>query len=156
MEKVTPCLWFDGQAEEAAHFYVSVFPNSRIGEISRVTGAGRSEPGSVLTIAFELDGRPFLGLNGGPAFKFNEAVSFMVDCGDQPEVDFYWEKLSEGGETSQCGWLKDRFGVSWQIVPRVLMELTRDPDMAKAQRVTEAMLQMTKLDIAALERAAAA
>ncbi|MGK2739503.1 VOC family protein [Tepidicaulis sp. LMO-SS28] len=156
MDKITPCLWFDGQAEEAAQFYVSVFPNSKIGQISHVSDAGPGKPGSVLTVTFELDGRLFMGLNGGPYFKFNEAVSFSVDCADQAEVDFYWETLSAGGETSQCGWLKDRFGVSWQIVPRRLPELMADPDAAKVRRVTEAMLQMTKLDIAKLEAAAAA
>jgi len=155
MDKITPCLWFDGQAEEAAQFYVSVFPNSKIEEISHVSEAGPGKPGSVLTVIFELDGRRFMGLNGGPHFKFNEAVSFSVDCGDQAEVDFFWKTLSEGGETGQCGWLKDRFGVSWQIVPRVLTELMNGPDKAKAARVTQAMLQMTKLDITGIEQAAA-
>jgi predicted 3-demethylubiquinone-9 3-methyltransferase (glyoxalase superfamily) len=153
MPKITPCLWFDDQAEAAARFYVSLFKDSSIGRIARYGDAGPGPKGSVVTIEFELDGQAFIGLNGGPHFKFTEAVSFSVDCADQAEVDFYWDQLSEGGQTSQCGWLKDRFGLSWQVVPTVLAGLIGDPDPEKAKRATEAMLQMTKLDIAKLQRA---
>ena len=153
MQKITPCLWFDDQAEEAARFYVSLFKNSSIGRIARYGDAGPGPKGSVVTIEFELDGQAFIGLNGGPHFNFTEAVSFSIDCADQAEVDFYWDRLSEGGETSQCGWLKDRFGLSWQVVPTVLAGLIGDPDPEKARRATEAMLQMTKLDIAKLQQA---
>jgi predicted 3-demethylubiquinone-9 3-methyltransferase (glyoxalase superfamily) len=159
IQKITPCLWFDGRAEEAATRYVGIFPNSRITAISRYGEAGREvhrqEPGTVLTVEFELDGQKFTGLNGGPAFRFSEAISFQVSCETQEEVDRYWEELSAGGpeEAKQCGWLKDRFGVSWQIVPRVLPELISDPDPAKSQRAMQAMLKMKKLDIAELRRA---
>jgi predicted 3-demethylubiquinone-9 3-methyltransferase (glyoxalase superfamily) len=150
-------LWFDDQAEAAANFYTGIFRNSRIWKIARYGEAGREvhgkPPGSVLTVEFELDGQPFTALNGGPMFKFSEAISFQVDCKTQKEVDYFWEKLSEGGSTGQCGWLKDKFGVSWQIVPTVLADLLSDPDPAKASRAMEAMLQMIKLDIAALRKA---
>jgi predicted 3-demethylubiquinone-9 3-methyltransferase (glyoxalase superfamily) len=158
-KKITPCLWFDDRAEEAAEFYTKVFPNSRIGDVSRYGEAGREvhgkEPGTVLTVAFELDGQSFTALNGGPAFQFSEAISFQVSCETQKEVDFYWEKLSEGGDEAaqQCGWLKDRFGVSWQIVPTILPELVGDPASQKSQRAMKAMMDMKKLDIAALKRA---
>jgi predicted 3-demethylubiquinone-9 3-methyltransferase (glyoxalase superfamily) len=154
MNKISPFLWFDNQAEEAMQFYTSVFKNSKAGEVSRYGEAGPMPAGTVLTASFELEGLHFTALNGGPDFKFNEAVSFYVDCEDQAEVDYYWEQLTaDGGEESMCGWLKDKFGLSWQIVPRRLMELMGDPDAEKAQRVTEAMLQMQKIDIAGLEAA---
>jgi predicted 3-demethylubiquinone-9 3-methyltransferase (glyoxalase superfamily) len=156
MQKITPCLWFDTQAEEAAAFYTSVFANSRILEVSRYGEAGPGPAGSVMTVSFELDGQEFVGLNGGPHFTFNEAISFQVSCADQEEVDTFWSRLSEGGEEGPCGWLKDRYGVSWQIVPTRLTELLSHPDPQTSQRVMEAMLQMRKIDIAALERAAAA
>jgi predicted 3-demethylubiquinone-9 3-methyltransferase (glyoxalase superfamily) len=155
MPKTTPCLWFDTQGEGAAKLYTSVFPNSRIVEIARYGSAGLRPEGTVMTVSFELDGMPFLALNGGPEYTFTEAVSFQVDCADQAEVDHYWEKLSEGGEEGPCGWLKDRFGLSWQVVPRRLTELLTDPDGAKAQRVMACMLQMRKIEIAELEAAAA-
>lgn len=155
MPKPTPCLWFDTEGEEAARFYVSVFPNSRIVEIARYGEAGPREEGTVMVVSFELDGRPFTALNGGPQFRFTEAVSFTIECADQAEVDRYWETLSEGGEEGPCGWLKDRFGLSWQIVPARLLELLRDPDTARAQRVMAAMLDMGKIEIAELEAAAA-
>jgi predicted 3-demethylubiquinone-9 3-methyltransferase (glyoxalase superfamily) len=155
--RITPCLWFDHQAEDAATFYVSIFKNSRILAINRYTKAGEEvhqrPPGSVLTVAFELDGRPFTALNGGPAFKFTEAVSFQVNCDTQQEIDYYWDKLSQGGEIQQCGWLKDKYGLSWQVVPAVLQGMLKDHESAKAQRVMQALLRMTKLDIAELERA---
>jgi predicted 3-demethylubiquinone-9 3-methyltransferase (glyoxalase superfamily) len=153
MQKITPFLWFDSQAEEAARFYCSIFKNSKIGAIARYGEAGPGPKGSVMTVAFELDGQPFTALNGGPHFKFTEAVSFVVNCRDQAEVDEMWDKLSAGGETSQCGWLNDKFGLSWQIVPTVLMELVSDPDPEKSKRVMQAMLQMTKIDIAKLKAA---
>jgi predicted 3-demethylubiquinone-9 3-methyltransferase (glyoxalase superfamily) len=159
LAKITPCLWFDDRAEEAANFYISVFPNSKIQTISRFTGAGQEihgrPDGSVMTVAFELDGQPFTALNGGPFFKFNEAVSLQIGCDTQEQVDRYWCLLGEGGDRAaqQCGWLKDRYGLSWQIVPRVLIAMIADPNHEKAKRVTSAMLQMKKLDIAALERA---
>jgi predicted 3-demethylubiquinone-9 3-methyltransferase (glyoxalase superfamily) len=156
MPKPTPCLWFDTEGEEAARFYVSVFPNSRIVEVARYGEAGPREEGTVMVVSFELDGRPFTALNGGPQFRFTEAVSFTIECDDQAEVDRYWETLSEGGEEGPCGWLKDRFGLSWQIVPARLTELLRDPDTARAQRVMAAMLGMGKIEIADLEAAAAA
>jgi predicted 3-demethylubiquinone-9 3-methyltransferase (glyoxalase superfamily) len=156
MPKITSCLWFDTQGEDAAKLYTSVFPNSRILEIARYGSAGPRPEGTVMTVTFELDGARFLALNGGPEYTFSEAVSFQVDCADQAEVDHYWEKLSEGGEEGPCGWLKDRFGLSWQIVPRRLTELLTDPDGAKAQRVMACMLQMRKIEIAELEAAAAA
>ena len=155
MPKITPCLWFDTQGEDAASLYVSVFPNSRIVDVTHYGSAGPRPEGTVMTVSFELDGRPFVALNGGPEFSFSEAVSFQVDCADQAEVDHYWERLSEGGEEGPCGWLKDRFGLSWQIVPSVLPELLSQPDAEKAQRVMAAMLQMRKIEIADLERAAA-
>ena len=155
--KIVPCLWFDGQAEAAAKFYTSVFPNSRIVRINHFTEAGHEvhgrAAGSVMTVAFEIGGQLFTGLNGGPHFKFNEAVSFEVNCETQAEIDYYWAKLSEGGRESQCGWLKDRFGVSWQVVPARMAEFFPEDDPAKAGRAMEAMLKMKKLDIAALERA---
>jgi len=154
MGKVTPCLWFDLEAEEAAEFYVSLFKNSRVGTVSHY-GEGSPRPaGTVLTVEFELDGQPFTALNGGPEFTFNEAVSFQVSCADQGEVDHFWEGLSAGGEQGPCGWLKDKFGVSWQIVPTAMAELLGDPDPERARRAMTAMLGMKKLDIAALRAAA--
>ena len=159
IQKISPCLWFDDQGEEAASFYTSIFKNSKITEIARYGEAGREhhgkEPGSVMTVAFELDGQKFTALNGGPIFKFNEAVSFQVYCESQEELDYFWEKLSDHGDENaqQCGWLKDGFGVSWQIVPAILPELLQDPDPAKGQRVMAALMQMKKLDIAALKKA---
>ena len=153
MQKITNCLWFDGQAEEAVRFYTSVFKNSRIGEIARYTEVGPGKPGSVMTIQFEIEGQEFLALNGGPEFKFNEAISFIVNCQDQAEVDYYWAKLTaDGGREVQCGWLTDKFGVSWQITPTILPELIRHPK--KANNVIKAMLKMVKLDIAKLKAAA--
>jgi predicted 3-demethylubiquinone-9 3-methyltransferase (glyoxalase superfamily) len=156
METLTPCLWFDTEAEDAATFYTSVFPHSRIVEVTRYGSAGPRREGLVMTVAFDLDGRRFVALNGGPDFRFNEAISFMVPCAGQEEVDRYWTTLSEGGEEGPCGWLKDRFGVSWQIVPNALMEYLGDPDRERSQRVMGAMLRMRKIEIAELERAAAA
>lgn len=159
VQKITPCLWFDDQAEEAARFYTSVFPNSRITATSRYGEAGKEihgrAVGSVMTVAFELDGQSFTALNGGPVFKFNEAISFQVSCENQEEVDYYWEKLSQGGDENaqQCGWLKDRYGASWQVIPRILPDLLSDPDSRKSQGAMEALLGMKKLDIAALEQA---
>lgn len=153
MQKITPCLWFDSQAEEAAKFYVSIFKNSKIDRITRYGEVGPGPKGSVMTVEFQLEGQDFIGLNGGPHFKFTEAISLSVDCKTQEEVDQLWEKLSEGGEKVQCGWLKDKYGLSWQIVPRVLSEMLADPDPAKSKRVMEAMLKMKKLDIKGLERA---
>ena len=154
MDRVTPCLWFDTQAEEAAQFYTSVFPRSRIVHVSHYGSAGPRPDGMVMEVEFELDGRSFLALNGGPDFTFTEAISLQADCKDQEEVDRLWETLSEGGEEGPCGWLKDRYGVSWQIVPSVMFELIADPDRERAQRAMAAMLQMGKLEIAELERAA--
>ncbi len=157
--KITPCLWFDTQAEDAAKFYISVFKNSRITDTSYYSEAGHEghgrPAGSVMVVAFELDGRPFTALNGGPHFTLNEAVSFQIDCEDQAEVDYYWDKLSEGTDprSQQCGWVKDKFGLSWQVVPSILPELLTHPDRAAAGRAMEAMMQMKKLDIAALQRA---
>ena len=159
VQRITPCLWFDDQAQEAAEFYTAIFRNSKIVKIARYGEAGREvhgkPPGSVLTVAFELDGQAFTALNGGPIFKFNEAISFQVNCETQGEVDYYWEKLSEGGDAraQQCGWLKDKYGVSWQVVPRALVEMISDPDSEKSGRVMEAMLQMKKIDIDALKQA---
>ena len=159
MQKITPCLWFDDQAEEAAQFYTAIFRNARTVSITRYGEAGyevHGKPaGTVMTVEFELEGQAFTALNGGPVFTFNEAISFQVHCETQEEVDYYWQKLSEGGDekAQQCGWLKDRYGVSWQIVPTVLIEMVKDPDAEKSQRVMEAMLQMKKIDIATLERA---
>jgi predicted 3-demethylubiquinone-9 3-methyltransferase (glyoxalase superfamily) len=158
-KKITPCLWFDNNAEEAVTFYTTVFKNSKIVNISRYGEAGREihgkPPGTVMTIVFEIEGHEFTALNGGPLFKFNEAVSFQVNCETQKGVDYYWDRLAEGGDerAQQCGWLKDRFGVSWQVVPAVLIDMMNDPDAKKSQRVTEAMLQMKKLDIQALQQA---
>ena len=156
MQKITPCLWFDTQGEDAARFYTSVFPNSRITEVTRYGSAGPRPEGTVMTVDFELDGQEFMALNGGPDFTFSEALSFQVFCETQDEVDGYWSKLSDGGQEGPCGWLKDRFGLSWQIVPKVLPELLADPDAAKAQRVMQAMLGMRKIQIDELEQAAAA
>ena len=155
MPKITPCLWFDTDGEEAAKFYTAVFPNSRILDITHYGTAGPRPAGTVMTVAFELDGQQFIALNGGPEFTFDEAVSFQVDCESQDEVDRYWNTLSEGGEEGLCGWLKDKFGLSWQIVPIVLTELLADPDQEKAQRVMRAMLSMKKIEIDALQEAAA-
>jgi predicted 3-demethylubiquinone-9 3-methyltransferase (glyoxalase superfamily) len=157
MQRITPFLWFDNQAEDAAKFYVSIFKNSRIGSVARYDQeaakvAGRPE-GSVMTVAFELDGQEFTALNGGPLFKFTEAISFVVDCETQREVDHFWEKLSAGGQEVQCGWLKDRFGVSWQIVPTVLTEMLQDKDREKSRRVMAAMLKMIRINIEALQKA---
>jgi predicted 3-demethylubiquinone-9 3-methyltransferase (glyoxalase superfamily) len=160
-QRIAPCLWFDDQAEEAAKFYVSVFKNSRIVSITRYPKAGqeihKKPAGSVMVVAFELDGHPFTALNGGPAFTFNEAISLQVNCDTQEEVDSYWDKLSKGGDPTaqQCGWLKDKYGVSWQVVPRVLSELLKDHGSETAQHAMEAMLQMKKIDIGQLERAVA-
>jgi predicted 3-demethylubiquinone-9 3-methyltransferase (glyoxalase superfamily) len=156
MQTLTPCLWFDTEGEDAANFYTSIFPNSRIVETAYYGSAGPRDEGTVMTVEFELDGQRFVALNGGPGFMFNEAISFQVDCGNQDEVDRYWEKLGEGGEHGPCGWLKDRFGVSWQIVPTVLPRLLADPDREKSQRVMAAMLQKRKIQIDELEAAAAA
>jgi predicted 3-demethylubiquinone-9 3-methyltransferase (glyoxalase superfamily) len=155
-QRITPFLWFDGQAEEAANFYVSIFPNSKIGPISRYGEAGPGPKGSVMTVAFNLDGLSFTALNGGPMFKFTEAISLVVHCETQAEVDHYWDKLSAGGQQVQCGWLKDKYGLSWQIVPNALIELAQDQDPAKSQRVMAAMMQMKKIDIAGLKAAYAA
>lgn len=159
MPGITPYLWFDTQAEEAAKFYVAVFKNSKLGDISYYGNEGTEvtgkPAGEVMTVAFELDGREFLALNGGPAFKFTEAISFMVSCKDQAEVDYYWDRLtSDGGCEVQCGWLKDKYGLSWQIIPEQLSRLLNDPARAKADRVVKAMLQMKKIDIPTLEKAA--
>jgi len=159
MNKITPCLWFDNQAEEAARFYTSVFPKSKIGSITRYGQEGfeiHGRPaGSVMTVEFELDGQSFTALNGGPMFKFNEAISLQVDCETQKEVDYFWEKLSEGGDETaqQCGWLKDRYGLSWQIVPAILRRMLQKPDATASDRVMKALLQMKKLDIARLQQA---
>jgi predicted 3-demethylubiquinone-9 3-methyltransferase (glyoxalase superfamily) len=154
MSKIAPCLWFDGAAEAAASFYVSLLPDSRVDKVVRSPADTPSGPeGSVLVVEFTLAGQRFIGLNGGPQFRFNEAISFTIDCSDQAEVDRLWETLSADEAAEQCGWLKDRFGVSWQIIPSALPQLLGDPDPDKARRVMEAMLQMKKIDIAALERA---
>ena len=159
LQRITPCLWFDDQAEEAVAFYTAIFGNSRIVNISRYGEAGHEvhgrPAGTVMTVAFELEGQAFTALNGGPVFKFNEAISFQISCETQEEVDHYWEELSAGGDerAQQCGWLKDRYGVSWQVVPRVLIEMISDSDHEKSGRVMEAMLRMKKLDIEELQRA---
>ena len=157
MQKVTPCLWFDNQAEEAANFYVSIFKNSKVGSVARYGEEGAKvsgrPKGTVMTVIFQLDGQEFLALNGGPMFKFTEAISFMVNCKTQQEVDELWQKLSQGGEEGPCGWLKARYGLSWQIVPTVLGEMLQDKDPEKSERVMKAMLQMKKLDIASLKQA---
>src|ERR1700712_1252919 len=151
--KITPNLWFDTEAEEAADFYVSVFPNSRIVSVAHYNDAGPREAGMVMAVEFELDGQRFVGINGGPEFTFDEAVSFEIECETQDDIDFYWERLSEGGRESQCGWLKDRYGLSWQVVPTGMEELFADPDPRRAERAMKAMLGMGKLDIAALREA---
>jgi predicted 3-demethylubiquinone-9 3-methyltransferase (glyoxalase superfamily) len=153
MKTITPFLWFDAQAEEAANFYASVFPNSKIGKISRYGDAGPGPKGSVMTIELNLDGQDFIGLNGGPHFKFTEAVSFSIDCKSQEEVDHYWNTLSAGGEEGPCGWLKDKYGLSWQVNPRILGEMLNDPNPAKAKAAMEAMLKMKKIVIADLQKA---
>jgi predicted 3-demethylubiquinone-9 3-methyltransferase (glyoxalase superfamily) len=155
MQKIHPFLWFDTQAEEAMNFYVSIFKNSKVGKVVRYGDAGPGPKGSVMTATFELEGQQFTALNGGPHFKFTEAISFVVDCKTQEEVDELWEKLTAGGgKPDHCGWLKDKFGLSWQIVPTALMELLNDPDPATSKRVMEAMLKMIKIDMAELQRAA--
>ena len=154
MQKITPFLWFDDKAEEAMNFYVSIFKHSKVGRVSRYGDAGPGPKGSVMSAAFELDGQEFFALNGGPVFQFTPAISFFVNCETQAEVDEFWEKLSAGGETNRCGWLRDKYGVSWQIVPSILGKLLQDPDAAKSTRVMKAMMQMTKLDIRGLEQAA--
>ena len=159
VQPITPCLWFDNQAEEAARYYTGIFKDSRIGAISRYGEAGKEvhgqKPGSVMTVEFELNGQPFTALNGGPVFKFTEAISFQIMCKTQDEVDHYWNTLKAGGdpEAQQCGWVKDTYGLSWQVVPTVLAEMMSDPDKEKSGRVMEAMLRMKKLDIAALQQA---
>jgi predicted 3-demethylubiquinone-9 3-methyltransferase (glyoxalase superfamily) len=159
MQKISPCLWFDDQGEEAAKFYTSIFKDSKIGDVTRYGKEGYEihgrQEGTVMTVEFEIEGQKFLALNGGPIFKFNEAISFQVYCETQEEVDYYWEKLSEGGDekAQQCGWLKDKYGVSWQIVPTILIKMLKDKDSEKSQRVMKAMLQMHKLDISTLKKA---
>ncbi len=156
-QKISPCLWFDTQAEEAAKFYTAIFKNSRINKISRYTKAGHDvhgkAPGSVLTVEFELEGQAFTALNGGPHFRFNEAVSFQVMCQNQEEIDYFWHKLGDGGQEGQCGWLKDKFGVSWQVVPQVLPQMLTDADGDKRERAMSALMAMKKFDVAALQRA---
>jgi predicted 3-demethylubiquinone-9 3-methyltransferase (glyoxalase superfamily) len=156
MQKINPFLWFDKEAEQAANFYVSVFKNSKIVKVTRYGDAGPGPKGDVLVVAFEIEGQPFTALNGGPGFKFNESVSFVVHCKTQEEVDAFWSKLGDGGQPGQCGWLKDRYGLSWQITPDVLVELLNDPDPARSGRVMQAMMTMKKIDIAELKQAAAA
>jgi len=154
MQKITPYLWFDGQAEEAVNFYTSIFKNSKVLNVSRYAEGGPGPAGSVMTATFELNGQEFMALNGGPQYKFTEAISFLVNCKDQKEVDELWSKLTEGsGEEGPCGWLKDKFGVSWQIIPTALGELMSDPDPEKAGRVVQAMLKMKKIDVSTLQRA---
>ncbi|MBT1154544.1 VOC family protein [Aminobacter anthyllidis] len=153
MQKISPFLWFDNQAEEAVRFYTSVFRNSKIGKMTRYGEAGPGPAGSVMVAEFELEGLHFTALNGGPMFKFTEAISMSVDCKDQAEVDYFWSRLSEGGQPSQCGWLKDKFGLSWQVIPEALPRLLGDADAARAGRVMQAMLQMTKINVAKLEAA---
>jgi predicted 3-demethylubiquinone-9 3-methyltransferase (glyoxalase superfamily) len=167
MQKITPFLWFDGKAEEAANFYVSIFSdaggsasggkNSKVGAVTRYDDASAKATGmpkgTAMTVSFQLEGQEFIALNGGPNFKFTEAISFVIDCRTQEEVDYYWEKLCEGGQESMCGWLKDKFGLSWQVVPTILTELFKDKDPAKSQRVMQAMLQMKKIDIESLKKA---
>jgi predicted 3-demethylubiquinone-9 3-methyltransferase (glyoxalase superfamily) len=149
----TTCLWFDTQGEEAANYYTSIFKDSKLGRVTRYSESGPGASGSVMTAEFELNGQKFVALNGGPQFKFNEAVSLMVPCADQDEVDYYWDRLGEGGQEIACGWLKDKYGFCWQIVPTVLIEMISDPDREKANRAYEAMMKMTKFDIVALQRA---
>jgi len=155
MPKITPCLWFDTQGEDAARFYTSIFPSSRIVEVARYGEAGPRDAGTVMAVRFELDGQEFVALNGGPEFTFDEAISFQIDCADQAEVDRYWDALTaDGGQEQPCAWLKDRWGLSWQIVPDRLIELIRDPDPDRSHRAVQAMFTMTKIDIAAIEAAA--
>ena len=154
MPRITPNLWFDTESEEAAEFYVSVFPNSEITTVTRYGEAGPREAGMVLTVEFVLDGQEYVAINGGPQFSFSEAISLMVNCADQDEVDYYWAALSEGGEEGPCGWLKDRYGLSWQVCPAGMAELLNDPDQARGQRAMKAMLGMSKIDLAALQAAA--
>ena len=149
----TTCLWFDNQGEEAAHYYMSIFKNSRLGRVHRYTEAGPGQEGTVATVEFELNGQKFLALNGGPEYTFNAAVSLVIECADQAEVDYYWERLSEGGQEIACGWVQDKFGFCWQVVPSVFLDMITGPDTEKAARVTAAMFTMKKLDIATLERA---
>jgi predicted 3-demethylubiquinone-9 3-methyltransferase (glyoxalase superfamily) len=150
---LTTCLWFDTEAEQAADFYTGIFKDSKLGQVHRYTEAGPGPVGAAMLVEFELNGQKFSGLNGGPQYKFNEAVSIVVPCADQAEVDYYWDRLSEGGNEIACGWVKDRYGLCWQIVPERFFEMISDPDAAKVARVTRAMLQMVKLDLAALEHA---
>lgn len=154
MPTITPNLWFDTRAEEAAAFYISIFPNSRVIGMTRYGDAGPRESGTVMTVHFELDGLPFVGINGGPEFTFDEAVSFEITCADQDEVDYYWTQLSAGGEEGPCGWLKDKFGLSWQVVPAGFLELLQDSDEGRAQRAMSAMLGMKRIDLAEIQRAA--
>lgn len=154
MQKITPFLWFDNQAEEAMNFYVAVFKNSKIVSVTRYPEGSPGPAGTVMVGKFVLDGQEFVALNGGPQFKFTEAISFVVNCTTQEEVDYFWKKLSEGGQEVQCGWLKDKYGLSWQVVPTILVELMQDKDPVKAQRVMQAMLQMKKIDISKLKQAA--
>jgi predicted 3-demethylubiquinone-9 3-methyltransferase (glyoxalase superfamily) len=154
MPRITPNLWFDTEAKEAAEYYCSIFPNSEIRNVSHYTEAGPRAAGTVLTVDFVLDGQPFTAINGGPEFSFDEAISLLINCADQSEVDYYWEKLTDGGTESQCGWLKDRYGLSWQVVPDGMEEMFSDPDPGRAERAMTAMLGMKKLDIAALRAAA--
>ncbi len=154
LQKIIPNLWFDTEAEEAAAFYTSIFEKSRIVNVTRYTEAGPREAGTVMTVEFELEGQRFVGINGGPKFKFDEAVSFQIDCETQQDVDYYWERLSTGGEEGPCGWLKDKYGLSWQVVPSGMEELFTDPDPERTKRAMQAMLKMSKLDIAALRKAA--
>ena len=153
-QKIIPNLWFDTDAEDAANFYITVFKNSRIVSVAKYPEGSPGEPGTVMTVEFELDGQRFVGINGGPQFTFDEAVSFQITCETQEEIDYYWDKLSEGGSEGPCGWLKDRFGLSWQVVPSGMAELFDDPDPTRAERAMRALLQMGKLDIAALRSAA--
>ena len=159
MQKISPCLWFDDNAEEAVAFYVSIFKNAKVGNVTRYGKEGyeihKREEGTVMTVDFELEGQKFLALNGGPVFKFNEAISFQIYCETQEEVDYYWEKLTEDGDkmAQQCGWLKDKYGVSWQVVPSILVKMLQDKDSNKSERVMKAMLQMQKLDISTLKKA---
>jgi len=152
-QALTTCLWFDTQGEEAANFYLGIFRDSRLGRIGRYTEAGPGPAGSVMVVEFELNGQKFVALNGGPEFTFNESISFQIPCADQDEVDYYWSRLSEGGQEVACGWLKDKYGVSWQVVPTVVIVLISDPDGEKAARASKAMFSMTKLDIAAIQQA---
>lgn len=159
MQKITPCLWFDNQAEDAARFYTSIFKNSKLGRISRYGKEGheihKKPEGAVMVVEFEINGQTFTALNGGPQFKFNEAISLQVHCDTQEEIDYYWQKLSEGGDprSQQCGWLKDKFGLSWQVVPAIIGELMTDPNTAKSERVMKAVMQMKKIDLAEIKRA---